>query len=201
MAITKVQIISAAIGLLGHKPIQTLSPTDSDDLTLAADEVYDWKLPSALSKTDWRFAIQIAQLSEVTGESVPGDWWDTIWNLPAGYLKTIRVYPQNYAWEIYENLKIYAQWDTSQEVYMEYVFQPDVSRLPYYFIDYFVYELASYLALSNAQKPEYFNVLEQKRNTQLAIASAIDSQNRPQRTQVHFPMLDIVRDEDRDGRY
>ena len=72
---------------------------------------------------------------------------------------------------------------------MQFVFLPDVSRLPLYFVNYFVYEIAASLALSNAQKPEYFGVLEQKRVTTQAMAMAIDAQNRPTEEFTNFPVL------------
>lgn len=189
---TKVEIISNAIALLGHKPIITLDSNDADDLVIAAEQCFDWKLPACLSLNSWRFACRISQLTLLN--ETPPTRWNTIWQLPSGYLKNIRLYPQNYAYEIYENLKIYAMWSAEDLVYMEHIFQPEIVRLPPWFVDYFVYELAAYLALSSAQKPEYYTVLEQKRNLQLAIACGIDAQNRPNRSQVDFPMIDIVRD-------
>lgn len=190
---TKVQIISNAVALLGHKPVITLDAEDADDLVITAEQSFDYKLPACLAQNSWRFATRITQLSLVNNETPP-TWWKTVWQLPSGYLKNIRLYPQNYAYEIYENLKIYAQWSTESAVFMEHIFQPDVTLLPAWFVDYFVYELAAYLALSNAQKTEFYSVLEQKRTLQLAIAMGIDAQNRPNRHQVDFPMLNIVRD-------
>lgn len=75
-------------------------------------------------------------------------------------------------------------------MHMEDLFLPDISRLPAWFVKYFVFELAAYLALSNAQKAEYYNVLESKRAHQMGLAMAIDAQNRPQNTQANFPVLD-----------
>jgi hypothetical protein len=184
MAITKVQIISNALLLLGHSPISSLSGGDA--LVVAADSAFDYKLPSALATGNWRFAVQRQQLSLLVDAPPPP--WQYQYLLPAGYLKTIMVYPHIYNWEIYTNERLYTM--SNGELWMEYVFQPDVSHLPYYFVDYFIYELASFLALSSAEKVEYYSALEQKRIRMQAMAGAIDAQNRPNFSQVAFPVLD-----------
>lgn len=185
MAVTKTIVVSNALALLGHKPIMTLD--EPDDLTVAAEQAFDMLLPSVLSSGNWRFAVQIAQLSRLVETPPAGSYWNTVYQLPAGYLANIRVYPQNYAYDIYENSKLYTNW--YGDVWMEYVFQPDVSKLPPHFVNYFCYEIAAYLALSNAQKPEYYNTLEQKRIQAQAMASATDAKNRPNFSQVDFPVL------------
>lgn len=182
---TKTVIISNAISVLGHKPIITLD--DADDLVVAAEQAFDMLYPSVLAMGNWRFATQIAQLSKSVEVPPSGSNWSTVYLLPAGYLKNIRVYPQNYAYEIYENNKLYTGWNGA--VWMEYIFQPDVSKLPPQFVQYFTMEIAAYLALSNAQKPEYYNVIEGRRIQALAMASATDAQNRPNFSQVDFPVL------------
>jgi hypothetical protein len=183
MATTQTSIISNAIALLGHAPIVSLE--DGDDMVVAASQAFDLLLPAVLSQNNWRFATQIQQLS-LSAETPPSPWL-SIYLLPAGWLKTIRVYPNIYVWDIYENAKIYAQY--SGDWYMEYIFQPDVSKLPQYFINYFVYEIAAYLALSNAERPDYYAPIEAKRVAAYAMCAAIEAQNRPQFTQATFPVL------------
>lgn len=185
MAQTKTIIVSNAISQLGHKPIQTLD--NPDELTLAAEQAYDMLLPSVLSSGNWRFAVQIAQLSRLPETPPSGSYWSTVYQLPAGYLSNIRVYPQNYAYDIYNNNRLFTNW--YGDVWMEYTFLVPPDKLPAHFVNYFVYEIAAFLALSNAEKPEYYATLEQKRITQLAMASATDAKNRPNFSQVDFPVL------------
>jgi len=187
MATTKVKIISSAVALLGNAPVTTLN--NANDLVNAAEQAYDLLLPSVLANNNWRFAVQIQQLSKTLEVPPQETLYSAVYLLPAGYLKTIRVYPQNYGWEIFQSNKVYTNFNTTSPFYMEYVFQPDPSLLPSYFVSYFVYEIAAYLALSNAQKPEYFSVLEQRRVSALAMAAASDAQNRPNSSQVDFPVL------------
>jgi hypothetical protein len=174
---------SNAITLLGHAPI--VSFENGDQMVVAAEQAFNVLYPAILAQNNWRFACQIQQLSESI--ETPPDPWDTIYLLPAGWLKTIRVYPQTYAWEIYENSKVYASF--KGEFWMEYIFQPDISKLPAHFVQYFIYEIAAYLALSSAQRPDFYSPLEAKRVTAYAMCAAVEAQNRPQFTQATFPVL------------
>lgn len=186
MALTKLQIINLALMELGHAPVTSL--IDGDQLVVSAEAVFDMKLPTVLSEGNWRFAIQIAPLSLLT--EIPPYPYGSIYSLPAGFLKNIRLYPNIYGYDIYAGNKIYTQYRSTQPLLMEYVFQPDVSTLPAHFADYFVYEVCTPLALSNAQQVAYYQALEAKRIQKMAIAHAVETQNRPQFSQVNFPVLD-----------
>lgn len=172
---------------MGHRPIQTLD--NQDDLITALDQAYDILLPSVLSTCNWRFAIKIEQL--ILSASVPPieTGWQNIYLLPAGYLKNIRIIPQNYVYEIYSNSEIWCNWGTQSPVFMEFAYMPPVSTFTASFINYFIYELACFSALASAQKPDYFSALMSQKNLQWAIAAAADSQNRPQQFQWEIPML------------
>lgn len=185
MAQSKTTIVSLAIMLLGHKPIITLD--NADDLTVAADQAYDLLLPSVLSSGNWRFATQIAQLSETPEIPPTGSYWTKTYLLPAGYLSNTRIYPQNYTYDIYSNDRIFTNWNGA--VWMEYTYMVEANNLPSHFVNYFVYEIAAFLALNSAQKPEYYSVLEAKRKEQRGMAAAIDAKSRPNFSQVDFPVL------------
>lgn len=183
MANTKESMCSNAVTLLGHAPI--VSFEGGDQMVVAAEQAFDMLYPAILAENNWRFAAQIQQLS-MSIEKPPSPW-QAIYLLPAGWLKTIRVFPQTYAWEIYENSKVYAAFQG--EFWMEYIFQPDISKLPAHFVKYFIYEVAAYLALSSAQRPDFYAPIEAKRVTSYAMCAAIEAQNRPQFTQATFPVL------------
>lgn len=183
MSNTKESMCSNAVTLLGHAPI--VSFEGGDQMVVAAEQAFDMLYPAILAENNWRFAAQIQQLS-ISIEEPPSPW-QTIYLLPAGWLKTIRVFPQTYAWEIYENSKVYAAFQG--EFWMEYIFQPDISKLPAHFVKYFIYEVAAYLALSSAQRPDFYAPIEAKRVTSYAMCAAIEAQNRPQFTQATFPVL------------
>ncbi len=208
---TKTFIISNAVSILGHKPIQTLD--NPDQLVNAAIQAFDLLYPQVLTWNNWRFAVAIQPL--VQSLERPPAPWQAVYNLPSGFLKLLRLYPNVYGWDIYNNNKIYTYWsngfnpcDCSQNnpppmpspnpcdyqgyipFSIEYVFMPDVTQLPAHFVGYFVWELAHYLGLSNAQRPDYAAYLNSQKQIQLAMACAVEAQNRPQFSQVLFPVLD-----------
>lgn len=187
MAYSKTSIISLAVMLLGHSPIQTLD--NADDLVIAAEQAYDILLPSVLSRGNWRFAIQIQQLVLSTQIPPPQTNFSQIYLLPAGYLKNIRIIPQNYVYEIYSNSEIWCNWGTQSPIYMEYAYLPALATIPASFIEYFIYEISCFLSLSSAQKPDYMAALKAERQEKWAIAAAADSQNRPQFVEWEIPML------------
>lgn len=156
-------------------------------MVTAAVSAYNLKLPSVLSSGNWRFAVQIQVLELLVEDLPPEVPWKAVYLLPAGFLKTIRLFPNIYTWDIYTNDRIYAYYNGP--LAMEYVFQPDVSKLPAHFVDYFTYEISAYLALTNAQKTEYYTALEAKRIQMQAMSNAIETQNRPQFSQVNIPVL------------
>lgn len=187
MAYTKTSIISLAVMLLGHKPIQTLD--NADDMVISAEQAFDILLPSVLATGNWRFSMKIQQLVLSTEIPPVQTGWQNIYLLPAGYLKNIRIIPQNYVYEIYSNSQIWCNWGTQSPIFMEYAYLPEVAQLPAVFVNYFIYEIATFLCLSTAQKPDYFQALEAKKNVQWAIAAAADAQNRPQFVEYDIPML------------
>jgi hypothetical protein len=187
MAYTKTSIISLAVMLMGHKPIQTLD--NADDMVVAAEQAFDILLPSILGTGNWRFSMQIQQLTLSTEVPPPQTNFQQIYLLPPGYLKNIRIIPENYVYEIYSNSQIWCNWGTSSPVYMEYAFLPNIAQLTATFINYFIYEIAGFLCLANAQKPDYYAAIMKQKDIQWAIAAAADSQNRPQFTDWEIPML------------
>jgi hypothetical protein len=171
MALTRVQIISNAVTLLGNKPINSLD--GQNELVNAANQAFDAILESCISSNKWRFCTQLPLLVDTPIDTR----FKFIYQLPADYLCMVTVWPLFYDWEIFENQKLYANFNTT--LYIEYIFLPSIGLFPAYFNHYFIYELAVYLALSSAQKPEYYPVLQAERNYRFGLACATDAQSRP----------------------
>ena len=187
MPLTRVQIISQALTIMGLKPIQNL--LNQSDIVTAADQAFDMLLPNIISKHFWRFATTIAQLNRLVAVPI-GGYWKFAYQLPADYLKFVHLWPHNYDFDMYQNHQMYSNFDDSfTPLFLEYTFLPVVVNLPDYFTQYFILELATYLSLSNAQYLQYFQILEPKRQTELAQALAADCQNRPQTPLQSMPML------------
>ncbi len=184
MAMTKVQIISNALALLGQKPINSLQNQNS--ITTSAEQAFDYLVPLILSTGFWRFATKIVQLSQLVTTPIVTNW-AYIYELPADYLKLVRQYPQNWAFEIYSDRQIYS--NVQGPLYIEYIFQPDVGQLPYYFNDYLIYRIAERLALSNAQNVQFSEKLRQDMGIAMGVGLAADAQNRPQTPMVSQPII------------
>jgi len=102
----------------------------------------------------------------------------------------IHLWPQQWDFEIYQQNLLYTNFNNAnQTLFLEYQFLPLVANLPAYFVKYFVYEIAAYLALANAQMPDYYSELERKKGVELAIAQCADAQNRPQTPLQSQPVL------------
>jgi hypothetical protein len=188
MAFTRTQIISNAIALLGKGMIN--STQGQSTLVDTAGQAFDFLLPCKLSQHFWRFATTIVQMAQLNQTPVVTNW-RYIYQLPGDYLETVRVYPQQYNWEIYQGTNqipvIYSNYNGN--FWLEYVHIVDPTLLPNYFVHYFVYEIAHYLSLSSAQQTQYTPLLEKQRDYQLGIALAKDAQNRPQTPLASQPMI------------
>ena len=188
---------------MGKKPI--ISIDDNSDIVTAAVQAFNYLLPSILSKYFWRFATTIVQLQQLNIVPV-GGYWQYAYALPPDYLKLVHLYPINWDFEIYNNQQLYSNYNStiqyipvnantpqplpaSNPLYIEYQFLPLVQFLPDYFNEYFAYELASYLCLTNAQSVNYFSVLRPRADFLLQTALAADAQNRPQTPLQSAPMI------------
>jgi len=189
MAVTKTVIVSNAITLLGHAPITSLD--NADKMVTAAVQAFDFLLPDVLSQNNWRFATKIQPLTLLVEK--PPEPWTAMYQLPSGFLKLLRLYPNIYEFDLYNNSKLYTLLGVpsseSQPFSIEYIFMPQVEQLPPRFTVYFAYVIANYLALSNAQRPDYASYLRQECQAKYAMAAASEAQNRPNYSQVLFPVL------------
>ena len=186
MALDKTEIISNAVCLLGNKPI--LSLAGKGDLVDAAEQAFDMLLPAKLSEGFWRFATTYALLTRIEDIEIPAEMnWMYAYALPEDYIELVRLHPQNFSFEIFENNIMYSNIGAPQ--YIEYVREVAPDKLPPYFVHYFVYELALYLCLSSATSAAYYAALKPERDYTLALAMAKDAQNRPQSPLVSAPVI------------
>lgn len=186
MSLTKVQIISAAITLMGKKPI--LSLDQQSDIVTAAEQAFDYLLPAQLSSGFWRFATTIAPLSQLNFTPVPNFAWAYAFELPGDYLKMVRILPQNWDFEIFEHHVMYT--NVTGPLYIEYVrMVDDIAQLPDYFSNWLIKAIAVELCLTSANSASYLSALKPERDFLLAVAMANDAQNRPQTPLISQPIL------------
>jgi hypothetical protein len=183
MALTKVQVISNALTMIGKGPIIALGV---DQTSSAAEQAFDFLFTSDISKNQWRFASKIVQLSALD-ETLPTILnWRYIYQLPGDYLSLIRLYPNIRRFEIYEDNTLYCN---SNVLWLEYVFQPNITKVPNYFWEYFACKLGAYLALSSAVNPQISTYLDGQAAMKKFEAMAIDAKNRPQSPIADAPII------------
>ncbi len=176
--------------LLGKKNITSL--VNQNDLTTALEAAFDFLFPSVISKGFWRFATKIQVLPQLNITPV-GGYWFYAYQLPGDYLEMVHVWPQMYNWELYNNNQLYSNYNSSangsQQLFIEYIYQPDPSVCPPYFAEYFATHIAAKAALSNAQSVAYYGPLMAEARVLWGEAQAKDAQNRPQTQLQNAPMI------------
>ena len=178
---TDISMCSNALLLIGHSTISSF--TDPGSGPVVASNLYETTYENMLTLHRWRFATSKAALSRLT--ATPLNEWDYAFTLPSDYLMMVRVYPDA-DYELYEN-KLFSN---QQEVEIDYVFKPDESRLPPYFVKLMEFHLAAQFAIpitDNSTKAEEFRKMFED---QLRRAKYIDSQSRPGDAIVDSPFLE-----------
>lgn len=165
---SKIDIINIAFIELGRAPITDIS-SSADPIVVSSSKLYDFMVPSILTRHDWNFSISSFNLNIVNVSPSILDW-EYEAQLPVDYLKLMRLYPnQNYA--IYKD-KLYLNQRNTQIIYTSQVSE---SLFPPFFADYLSVELSSRLAMPITQTPEISQFWEEKARKARLIALAVDS--------------------------
>ncbi|MEG3618244.1 hypothetical protein V5T82_07270 [Magnetovibrio sp. PR-2] len=145
MSQTKFDIASGALTRLGGNTIQDFSE-DSHEATVVAN-IYDSLFEQALTEYNWNFAKKNTQLSKTTSTPVDPNW-SYEYALPSDYLRAVQVmntagggltYASDYS---IEQQFVYANQDG---LLMKYLYKPDESNLPPWFVYYFQSALAYHI--------------------------------------------------------
>lgn len=179
---TDISMCSNALLLIGHGTISSF--TEGGAGAEVASNLYETTYENALTLHRWRFASGKAQLSQLV--AAPLNEWTYAYQLPADYLAGIKVYP-NTDFEIYED-KLYSN---SNEVALDYVFKPDESKLPPYFVKLMEFHLAAQFAIPVTDNSTKSETYERKFMEQLKRAKFVDSQSRPNDPITSSPFTDV----------
>jgi hypothetical protein len=179
---TDISLCSNALLMIGHGTISSF--TEGGAGATVAANLYTSSYESCLTMHRWRFASAKSQLSQLTAK--PLNEWTYAYSLPSGYLLGIKVYP-DVDYEIYED-KLYAN---ASSVAFDYIFKPDESRLPAYFVKMMEYNLAAQFAIpvtSNKSTGELYMAMYE---SQLRRSKFLDSQSRPPSSITDSPFTEI----------
>lgn len=138
---SKIDLVSNALVLIGDSPLTSLTGTSRAQEV--ANKLYDNIVQNELTKFRWGFARKKAQISLTTDVPVD-DEYRSIYQLPTDRLFIIKVYPnQNY--QLYGD-KLYA--NTSDALYVDYIYNVPETEWPVYFSKMIEYALAKDFATS-----------------------------------------------------
>ena len=176
MAVTKVDIASRALVLVGANPISSF--TDNSTEALITNTIYEEVVESTLAESHWRFAMGQKQLSLLA--DAPVTRYEYAYQMPSDpaviTIMTVTNSDNPIPYARYED-KIYLNgYGSESKVFMDYVFRQDESLFPTYFRLALIYKLASAYGGSLGRDTDLINSYETKAERQLIKARNIASQ-------------------------
>jgi len=176
MAVTKIDIASRALIMIGSNPISSF--TDDTTEALVTNNIYEEIIESTLCRSRWRFATEQQQLSLLA--NAPTGRYEYAYQIPTNpqCLQIISITENdiNIQYARYGD-KIFVDGHGSQsKLIMDYIFRQDESEFPPYFRLAVEYKLASVfagaIARDSAMVREFDNLAERQiliaRNTESA---------------------------------
>ena len=174
MAVTKIDIASRALIMIGSNPISSF--TDDTTEALVTNNIYEEIIESTLCRARWRFATEQQQLSLLA--NAPTGRYEYAYQIPTSpqclQIISITENDVNIQYARYGD-KIFVDGHGSQsKLIMDYIFRQDESEFPPYFRLAVEYKLASVfagaIARDSAMVREFDNLAERQiliaRNTE-----------------------------------
>ena len=176
MAVTKVDIASRALIMIGANPIASF--TDGTTEALTTNTIYEEIVESTLVRSNWRFATGQKQLSLLA--DAPAGRFEYAYQIPANpqCLKIITITCNDalLAYQRYED-KVYLNgFGQNSTVIMDYIFRQNEDHFPPHFRLAIEYKLASIFAGSIARDAAMVREFDQLSERQKLIAKNTDSQ-------------------------
>ena len=176
MAVTKIDIASRALVMIGANPISSF--TDDNTEALVTNTIYVEIVESTLTRGKWRFATGQQQLSLLTAS--PTGRWEYAYQMPTNpQVLQICAITSNDAllqYSQYED-KIYLNgFGSSSSVIMDYIFRQDESLFPPYFRLCLEYKLASIYAGAIARDSAMVSEFDKLAERNLILGRNIDAQ-------------------------
>lgn len=177
-----IDIASNALQLIGDAPINSFNDEGAGAAVMKA--LYEPTLRAMLTRTYWRFAIKKQSLNRLS--QTPLNEFQYAFQIPPDSLKVMKVYPRTH-YKVFRDL-IYANVSILD---IDYIFRPEESLLPDYFVLALTYKLASDAALAVTDNENKNTVYEKKFSRAMAEAYAADAQGNPQDPIQDQPFTDV----------
>ncbi len=181
---SKIDLISAALVLIGDTPINTLTGNDRKQQVAAA--IYDGVAQNELTKHRWGFARKKAQLSLTTDTPVDQEW-RSIYQMPSDLLVLTKLYP-NCNYQVLGS-KVYT--NISSALYCDYIYNVPESEWPAYFSKAVEYALAIDFATSIRDSSTIQQNMAALYETTARNARYQDSQQHPQTAIQDRPFINV----------
>jgi hypothetical protein len=181
---TKIAIISKALILCGEKPLSSLSD-ERYGATVGSnlfEVIYENELQTG---TRWRFACKKRALSRLVGE--PLNEWQYAFQMPTDMLLPIGIFPRKTLYEIYGD----HLYTNVSSVDLDYMFKPDVSKVPAYFSMLMIYALAKDMIKPVTESETAVDKMTAKYNIQKSKSEYADAQGRPNVPIADSPFTDV----------
>lgn len=179
---TKIQMISDALILCGEKPLNSLS--DNRYGATVGSNLFELLYESEIQSNRWRFACTKKQLGRLT--SSPLNEWQYAFQLPPEMLLPLGAYPrvnyEIYGDHVYTNETAFA---------LEFMFKPDVNKVPAYFNLLMVYQLAANMIKPITESDNAAQLMAKAYTRQRGVAMFADAQGRPNKAIVDSPFTDV----------
>ena len=181
MALTKYDIASSALVLIGASPVSSFSSSGSAE-EIACFHLYQTCVDHWLSLYPWRFATRTTQLSR---DVVPPDTqWQAAYTLPPGMraLQAIRLDANgsDLPFDRFENKALINASET-QSVWAVHTYEPPIPWWPGYFVQLIETALAARLSFALSAKLDLKAGLEQEAEVNFRLAKNADSRQQTSR--------------------
>lgn len=168
-----IQIASNALLLIGDEPI--VSFDDPGAGARAVKAFYPQTKQAVLAWHPWSFALKDQELSQTSQEPDELTRLEYAYKLPTDLIRIWEVMPYTY-YELVDGFLL----SNEDRLLMRYVYDVDDTDLPPHVVKALEYKLAAECAMSVTEDENRVQLYERKYLDQLSVASAIDSQGRPQ---------------------
>lgn len=179
---TKIGLISKALVLCGEAPLVSLSDNRYGATVGAA--LFEMLYENELQSNRWRFACKKNSLSRLT--ATPINEWQYAYQMPTDMLLPLGIYG-HVDYELYSN----HLYTNASSVILEYMFKPDITRIPAYFSTLLTYALARDMVKPITESDAAVNIMHAKYVKQRDRAMYADAQGRPNRDLQSSPFTDI----------
>ena len=183
---SSIDIASNALILIGDEPINSF--TEPGAGATAAANLYQTTYEDVLAEHPWTFATKWQKLNQLAAVPDPLINFKFGYQVPTDSIAIWQIKPHS-DYQIVDNIL----YSNQNELLARYMYAPNETSLPPYFVKALEYKLASERAISVTEDDNKNALYERKFIKALAKARSRDSQSKPQQPIIDSPFIDVRR--------